>query len=106
MLLLLAAINMAGSAVVLTEEMQTFGGALKSFAVKASTEQTLYKFTSPPSKSGAPHTVTEQWFSLFGGAHQYDPNVDARIRIYLDNATAPVRAKPWCSYCSCCSCCS
>lgn len=69
--------------------MQTFGGALKSYPVSPGTEQLLYHFSAPPSQSGAPHTITEQWFSLFGGEHAYDPNVDARIRIYLDNNTTP-----------------
>jgi len=75
---------------VLEPSMQTFGGALKSFGVEAGHEQLLFNFTSAP-KAGktAPHVVTEQWFSLFGGKHPFDPNTDARIRIYIDGETTP-----------------
>eukprot|EP00038_Savillea_parva_P014124 m.214349 g.214349 ORF g.214349 m.214349 type:complete len:419 (-) comp27122_c0_seq1:207-1463(-) len=78
-------VRIATAVVMLTPEMQTFGGALKSFPVGPGVEQTLYTFSAPPSQSGAPHTITEQWFSLFGGNEAYDPNVDCRIRVYVDN---------------------
>ena len=37
----------------------------------------------------APHVITEQWFSIFGGPREPDPSTDARIRIYIDNETNP-----------------
>jgi hypothetical protein len=59
--LLLVAANplaTASGAAVLGPAMSTFGRARKSFPVKANIEQTLYKFSAPPSKSGAPHAIT------------------------------------------------
>ena len=83
LLLLLLHFSTVYSAVLLTQEMQTFGGALKSFRVQPNVEQLLFNFSAPPSNDGRPHTITEQWFSLFGGDQVYDRNTDARIRVYL-----------------------
>jgi hypothetical protein len=74
--------------VVLRPSMRTFGNALKSFPVAARHEQLLFNFSSAP-VNPAPHVITEQWYSLFGGEHPYDPNIDARIRIYIDDEVSP-----------------
>ncbi len=58
-------------------------------AVAAHT-QLLFNFSSAPVPgNSAPHVITEQWFSLFGGVKAYDPNTDARIRVYIDGEEAP-----------------
>jgi hypothetical protein len=74
------------AAVLLSPAMRTFGGALKSFPASANAEQLLFNFSKPPAAGQtAPHVITEQWFSLFGSIrHAYDPNTDARVRIYVD----------------------
>lgn len=76
-------------AVLLNKEMQTFGAALKSFTIAPRTEQTLFTFTAPASSDGSPHTITEQWFSFFGGKKRYNPNIDCRIRVYLEGSKTP-----------------
>ena len=83
--------TMPSAAVLLNPAMQTFGGALKSFPAAANKEQLLYNFSKAPAAGqSAPHVITEQWFSLFGSAkHRYDPNTDARIRIYVDGEAVP-----------------
>jgi hypothetical protein len=49
--------------------------------------QVLFQFSQAPAAGNThPHVITEQWFSLFGSARApYDPNTDARIRVYVDN---------------------
>lgn len=91
MLATTAAPRHSAGAVLLAPSMRTFGNALKSFAVKGTHEQLLLNFSSPPAPgSSAPHVITEQWFSLFGSAaHAFDPNTDARIRIYIDEEVVP-----------------
>ncbi len=74
------------AAVLLEPSMETFGGALKSFPFRANYEQTLFQFEREPVPGQVnPHVITEQWFSIFGGVHKFDPNTDARIRIYIDD---------------------
>ena len=81
--LVLALVSAAHAAVLLTPNMRTFGNALKSFRYKANTEQLLYNFSAPA--TNAPHTITEQWFALFGGPNAVAaPNADMQIRIYID----------------------
>lgn len=79
----------ARGTVILQPAMQTFGNALKSFQVQGGQEQLLFQFSQEPvAGNTAPHVVTEQWFSLFGGPRAaYEPNTDARIRVYVDGET-------------------
>ena len=72
-LLGLRAASECGAAVLLSPAMRTFGNALKAFPYKAGVEQVLFQFSEPPAPGQtAPHVITEQWFSLFGGEHPFD----------------------------------
>ena len=54
-------------------------------------EQELFHFDQ-----GQPGVITEQWFSVFGGAHPYDGGADPTIRIYVDGAgSAPALEYRW-----------
>ena len=54
-------------------------------------EQELFHFDK-----GQPGVITEQWFSVFGGAHPYDGGADPTIRIYVDGAgSAPALEYRW-----------
>lgn len=95
-LALLASLS-PGGAVVLTPSMKTFGAALKSFPYPGCVggvchEQVLFQFNETVGDFGTPHTITEQWFALFGGGDTdvpYNPNPDARIRVYIDGNEEP-----------------
>ena len=71
------------ASVVLNPNMRSFGTALKAIPYTANTEATLFDFSETP--GALPHTITEQWFAVFGP----EPNADARIRVYIDGEADP-----------------